>query len=137
MSVEIPDRDITPESEGGNWEYCVLSWNPYNEDNIMRYEVNKRRKMSVQGRGAIQNEMREMKKMKREPERDPLNSYYEDKFMERWRETGGFGPFDAIDVLTKDSWEVVTSVAYIEDVYNRLFIIFKRQKGQNSPPESS
>lgn len=137
MSAENSDRNLTPESEGGNWEYCVLSWRPYNEDNITRYEVNERQKISVQGRGAIQNEIREMEKMKKEPERDPLNSYYEDKFMERWRETRGFGPFDAIDVLAKDSWEVVTSVAYIEGAYNRLFIIFKRQKGQNPPPESS
>jgi hypothetical protein len=114
------------EQESSSWEYCVLTWQT--EEYIMDYEVNERYKVKVAGRGEIQEEIR---KEKRKPEKDPLGSYYQEKFIERWRETGGFGPSDAIDVLAMDGWEIATSFVSYE--YNEPHIIFKRPRG----PESS
>lgn len=129
MDAEHEEDIQRSEQESGNWEYCVLTWQ--SGDYIMSYRVNERRKVEVAGRGEIQEEIR---KAKSKPEKDPLGSYYQEKFIERWRETGGFGPSDAINILAMDDWEITTSFVRYENVTS---IIFKRQKGQNPPPESS
>lgn len=96
-------------------------------DIIQSYEVNERHKQTAYGRGKIESEIR---KDKREPQEDPLGSYYQGRFLERWRETGGFGPSDAINILAEDSWEIATSYVRHEIPY----IIFKRPRGSGLSP---
>ena len=133
MVSERPRGDSSPTPESGGWEYCVLSFRPAMRLDLRFYleycQVNPRHHVDSKLRQDVERQRR-----KKEPDRDPLNSYYEKRFLERFNETGGFGESDAINILAEDNWEIVSSTGlYSEMGYNAGHavkeIIFKRPKG--------